>query len=390
MDRLCLAAVGDVFVERQDARSALAGIRPLLDAADVVFGNFEGVLTDKNVVIPGASSASVAATAHAAGLAGFDVMSLANNHAMDAGHGGLVDTAAALSEHGIQTVGAGANLAEALRPVVVEHRQLKLAVIAVTAVLQHGAEARRGAPGVAPLRADDCYQPPYPGVRCPGVPPRVISILDEGDWDAVAAAIESAKEAATLVAVSVHWGDHTRPWVLTDHERLCAELIADAGADLILGHHQHILRGMDFVSGVPVWFGLGHAAFDLPRLGDELANNGLDTTALSAGQLAVLFGEYGIYPRSAHPSFPFHPIARRTVVAVADLAADGVRRCGVVPCLIDGDGVAQPVRHGSADWRAFVEFLAECQARAGLSGRVIADTDWLLAGQPVIEFARAG
>jgi Bacterial capsule synthesis protein PGA_cap len=388
MDRLCLAAVGDVFVERQDAGAALAGIRPLLDAADVVFGNFEGVLTDKNVVIPGASSASVAATAHAVGMAGFDVMSLANNHAMDAGHGGLVDTAAALSEHGIRTVGAGANLAEALRPVVIERGALTLAVIAVTAVLQHGAEARRGGPGVAPLRADDCYQPPYPGVRCPGVPPRVISILDEGDWDAVAAAIERAKEEATLVAVSVHWGDHTRPWVLTDHERLCAELIADAGADLILGHHQHILRGMDFVSGAPVWFGLGHAAFDLPRLGDELANNGLDTAALSAGQLAVLFGEYGIYPRPAHPSFPFHPIARRTVVAVADLAADGVRRCGVVPCLIDADGVSRPVRHGSADWRAFVEFLTECQARAGLAGRIIADTDWLLAGHPVIEFAR--
>ncbi|HYS37435.1 MAG TPA: CapA family protein [Pseudonocardiaceae bacterium] len=389
MDKLCLAAVGDVFVERPDAGSALAGIRPLLDAADVVFGNFEGVLTDKNAVIPGASSASVTTTAYAAGMAGFDVMSLANNHAMDAGHGGLVDTAAALSEYGVRTVGAGANLADALTPVVVEQGEIKLAVIAVTAVLQHGAEARRGAPGVAPLRAEDCYQPPYPGVRCPGVPPRVISILDEGDWDALAAAIERAKETATAVAVSVHWGDHTRPWVLTDHERLCAELIADAGADLILGHHQHILRGMDFMSGVPVWFGLGHAAFDLPRLGEELANNGLDP-AMSPDQLAVLFGEYGIYPRPAQPSFPFHPIARRTVVAVADLAADGVRRCGVVPCLIDGDGVAQPVRHGSADWRAFVEFLTECQARAGLAGRIVADTDWLLAGHPVVEFVRAG
>jgi len=93
-------------------------------------------------------------------------------------------------------VGAGANLAEALRPVVIERGALKLAVIAVTAVLQHGAEARRGGPGV-----HRCGPMTLPAAlsRCPlpGVPPRVISILDEGDWDAVAAAIERAKEAAT-------------------------------------------------------------------------------------------------------------------------------------------------------------------------------------------------
>lgn len=386
MDGLCLAAVGDVFVERPDPGAALTGITPLLRAADLVFGNFEGVLTDDHAAVPGASSAQITSPANASGVGVFDVLSLANNHAMDAGRGGLVDTTAALSALGVRTVGAGRDLAEALSPIVIDNGTTRVAILAVTAVLQHGSEARDNIAGVAPLRADDCYLPPYPGVGCPGVPPRVVSILDERDWERLAGAIERAKRDATTVVVSAHWGDHTRPWVLTDHERLCAELMVDAGANLVIGHHQHILRGTEFQSGVPVWYGLGHAVFDVPRLADELADNGVDVSALTAEQRASLFGEYGIYPRPEQPSFPFHPIARRTVVAVADLTADGVSRCGVVPCLIDHDGVARPVPPDSADWPPFVDFLTECQTRAGLGARVVAASDWSIAGHPVIEF----
>lgn len=389
MDTICLAAVGDVFVDRPDAESALSGLRPLLAAADVVFGNFEGVLTDRHFVVPGGSISSITSTAHAVGMAGFDVMSLANNHAMDAGRGGLVDTVAALSGQGVRTVGAGANLIEAFAPVLIERGTLRLAVLAATAVLPHGAEARPRVPGVAPLRADDCYLPPHPGVRCPGIPPRIISILNEEDWTALANAIEQAKQPETLVAVSMHWGDHTQPWVLTDHERLCAELIVEAGADLILGHHQHALRGMSHVSGVPVWYGLGHAVFDSPGLADEFADYGFDITGLTATELIDRFGEYGLYPRPDHPAFPFPAIARRTGVAVMELAADGVRRCGLVPCLIGMDGIARPVAQGSADWITMIEFLVECQSRAKLATRVIADTEWLLAGHPVVEFRAA-
>jgi hypothetical protein len=386
VEKTILAAVGDVYVDRPNVDTALAGIRPLLAAADVAFGNFEGVLSDRYSVVPGASAAAIAPVANAACLTDFDVLSLANNHCMDAGQGGLADTMTVLAD---RTVGAGVNLAEALAPRLVRRGDVQLAVLAVTAVLQHGAEARPGAPGVAPLRADDCYLPLYPGVRCPGVAPRVLSILNENDWDALAAAIGKAKSAGAVVAVSVHWGDHTRPWVLTDHERLCAELIADAGADLVLGHHQHILRGMEYVSGVPVWYGLGHAVFDQPRMADELAAYGLDVAGMSAAQLEAVFGEYGIYPRPEHPSFPFHPLARMTAVAVLELAADGVLRCGAVPCLIDADGIARPVRRDSADWATLIDFLTECQNRPGLTTKVVADTGWLFEGYPVVEYVAA-
>src|SRR5205085_2884737 len=101
---LTIAAVGDVFVDRPEPAAALGGIAPLLEASDVTFANFEGVVTDRHAPVPGASDASIVPPAQAEPLRVFDVLSLANNHALDAGHGGLADTIAALD--GAAVVGA--------------------------------------------------------------------------------------------------------------------------------------------------------------------------------------------------------------------------------------------------------------------------------------------
>ncbi|MEU5696777.1 CapA family protein [Actinosynnema sp. NPDC020468] len=385
MSAVTLVAVGDVLVNREDPESALSGVRPLLEAADLAFGNFEGVFTDRHPAVPGAASSSLSGVRNARGLAGLDVVSLANNHTMDAGRLGLVDTVEALAPLGIASTGAGATLADALRPAVLERHGVRVAVVAATAVLQHGAEARVGAPGVAPLRADDCYVPAYPGGCAPGLAPRVLSVLNEGDWDALAAAVGRAREEADVVVASVHWGDHTRPWVLTDHERLCGELLVEAGAHLVLGHHQHLLRGVEVIAGAPVFFGLGHVVFDFPGYTDELATFGVRVAELGAERLAAMFGEYGIYPRPEQPDFPFPPIARHTGVAVVELSASGVGRFGFVPCLIDGRGVARPVGRDTPQWTDEVRFLGQAQENPGLATGV-ADSGWVFAGHDVLEF----
>lgn len=385
MSSVTLVAVGDVLVNRPEPETALAGVRPLLDAADIAFGNFEGVLTDGGTAAPGASSSALTATGNARGLAGLDVVSTANNHTMDAGRAGLEDTMTALAKNDVATTGAGMTLEEALRPAVVERGGLRIAVLAVTAVLRHGAEARPGVPGVAPLRADDCYLPAYPGTCTPGVAPRVLSVLNESDWDNVVAALERARAAADVVVVSAHWGDHTRPWVLTDHERLCAGLLAESGADLVLGHHHHMLRGADVVAGKPVYFGLSHIVFDFPGFTEELASYGFQVSAASPEQLAATFGEYGIYPRPEQPEFPFHPLARRTGVAVVEVSAGGVDRFGVVPCKIDHMGVARPVARSDADWPDAVDVVRRCQRVPGLRD-LVRDDGWTFAGCDVIEY----
>jgi Bacterial capsule synthesis protein PGA_cap len=368
-----IAAVGDVFVDRPEPGGALSGIAPLLEASDVTFANFEGVLTDQHAPVPGAGDASIAPAAQAAPVGVFDLLSLANNHALDAGHGGLADTISALE--GVAVVGAGPTLAAASAPVVVE----RIAFVAAASVFPMGTEAQTGAPGIAPLRVEDYYAAPFPGMYTPGVPPQVVSAVDEEDWNRLAAAVEEARAAAEVVVASMHWGDHTRPWVLTDAERTCAQLLVEAGADVVLGHHHHLPRGVELLDGKPVFYGLGHAVFDQPRLADEFRRRGIDLDAMDDDERAAAFGEWSVYPRRASPSFPFHPLYRRSVAAVVELEGAEVVRAGVAPLLIGEDGIAQPTRRGDPGWTEALEFLARCQAEAGLATE-LRDAGWVHGG----------
>jgi hypothetical protein len=366
-DAVSVVCVGDVLIERPEAGAALAGVAPLLERADVSFGNFEGVLTDEHEPVPGAPEATVVARSNAAALEVFDVMSVANNHTMDAGYGGLEDTLEELRARGVATAGAGATLAEALRPAVVERRGVTIAFVAFTSVFRIGAEARAQYPGVAPLRVDDYYADPFPGVHCPGVPPHVVSILNEDDWEAVAAAIAEARSAADVVVASAHWGDHTRPWVVTDSERSCARLLVEAGADAVVGHHHHSLRGVEFVDGKPVFYGLGHLVFDHPRYPDELRRRGFELEQMSRHEFVAAFGEHGMYPRDESPNFPFSSQARHTGAAVLELSRRGLERAAFVPCVI-GDGDApRLVRRPDPEWTAATRSFARCFSAGGLA-----------------------
>lgn len=388
MKSVIMAAVGDVLVDRRKPGEVFEHVGSVLRSADLTFGNFEGVLTDTHAATPGSSTAAIVRTANAAPLGVFDIMSLANNHSMDAGYGGLTDTRKSLAAVDVATVGAADGLADALAPVIVDRGGLRIAVLAVTSVFAIGVEARADVPGIAPLRAEDCWAPAAPGMHTPGVPPRILSVLNEDDWERVADSVGAAREAADVVVASVHWGDHTRPWVLTDHERLCAELLAEAGADLVLGHHQHMLRGVEFVDGTPVCYGLGHLVFDYPRYPDELRSRGIDVDELTADQLTEQFGEFGIFPRPESPGFPFHPMARKTAIAVIELAPQKAVRCGMVPCHIDASGIPRPITRDDPGWDEAVAFLRTCAEKARLSSDVL-DKGWRHAGCDVLEWAPA-
>jgi poly-gamma-glutamate synthesis protein (capsule biosynthesis protein) len=376
---LRIAAVGDVFVDRPEPETALDGIAPLLEASDVTFANFEGVATDRHPPVPGASDASIVPPAQAAPLRVFDVLSLANNHALDAGHGGLADTIEALES---AVVGAGPARAAALRPAVVG----SVAFVAAASVFPMGTEAQPEAPGIAPLRIEDYYAAPFPGMYTPGVPPEVVSAVDEEDWSRLAAALEEARAAADLVVASVHWGDHTRPWVLTDAERTCAQLLVEAGADVVLGHHHHLSRGVELLDGKPVFYGLGHAVFDQPRFANEFRRRGIDLDAMDDDERAAVFGEWAVYPRRASPSFPFHPLYRRSMAAVVELDGGELVRAGVAPLLIGEDGIARPILRADPGWPEALDFLARCQAEGGLAAE-LRDAGWTHGGCDLLELA---
>lgn len=248
--RVTLAAVGDVMLgrtigeamQRHGTDYPYAHVAPVLREADVAFGNLEVALTD------GGTKANKdytfrAPTAYAASLAaaGFDVMALANNHALDYGMAGITDGAAALRSHGVLPVGAGGNEAQAREPAVVEANGLRIAFVACVAVPDDS--------GTGYGRAQMEAGPNRPGVY----------------WcepEKVAQDVRAAASRADVVVLSMHAGfEYTE--TPNQLQQSVARAAIDAGAALVLGGHPHVLQGVEFYRGGVIIYSLGNFIFDL-------------------------------------------------------------------------------------------------------------------------------
>jgi Bacterial capsule synthesis protein PGA_cap len=359
--RILLA--GDVLVDREEPADAFSHIRDLLTSGDVVFGNCEAVYAAEPSIPPHVGAAIVADPSNVAGLiaAGFTVMSCANNHIGDGGQAAMFETARHLRDAGITPVGIGASLGEARAPAFVQANGVRIAVLAAASVFPYGYEARDDWPGLAPLRGYNLYEDADPYNWVPGALPRVRTFTDEDDLAALAAGIADARRDADIVLASFHWGDWTRPAHLTDHEVRVAHRAIDAGADIVAGHHHHLLRGVEWYRGRPIFYGLGHLIFDLGRTFTRLPP--ALVAELPAGEPDDY---YGIAAREGWPQLPLHPDSRMTVVAWADVTAGGVREVGVVPCLINPQGQAVPLTPASADGQRVLRYLAWACADQGL------------------------
>ncbi|WP_216669111.1 CapA family protein [Corallococcus exiguus] len=373
---LSILAVGDVFVDRDDPATAFHSAGDVLRSGDVVFGNCEGVFSDDIQRAPSAGSTVTAPAANAAPLAkaGFNIMSLANNHSLDGGHAALLSMRRTLADLGIATAGAGANLAEATAPAYLERNGTRLAFLAFSSVFPYGYEARPGVPGLAPFRAHTRYTPVDLNAWNPGMAPVVSTEPLVEDQKAFIHSITEARAKADIVVVSFHWGDSTQPFSLTDHERRTARLAIDHGADVVVGHHHHMLRGVEFHSGKPIFYGLGHYLFDLPNLAERLAKDGY----LGVGRpeemaaWARKFGEFMIRPREGYPLLPFHPDSRLTGAAVIHIAPSGRISAGFLPAIINPANEPMHVSADSDEGRRVVAYLERCCTTEQLPTRLVA------------------
>ncbi|MFL5911985.1 MAG: CapA family protein [Gaiellaceae bacterium] len=364
---ITVLAVGDVFLDRPEPAAAFDNVRDVLAAGDVVIANFEGVYADEWERAPSAIGPVVAPTGPPQLIveAGFNVITLANNHSVDAGHSGLLGTRDAFREAGAVTAGAGENIGEARQPAIVETGGRTVAVLAYSSNFPHGYEARGEVAGLAPLRAHNIYTPWEPGGWDPGARPRVTTTPHVPDHMALAEDVAGAAERADVVIVTVHWGDFSRPFVLTDHERRAARAAIDAGAHAVLGHHHHVLRAVDEHAGRPIFYGLGHFAFDLPNLEQRSMAEGILAEAADPDWLRGIlrrFGDFRLGSREGYPLLPFHPDARMTAISVLRFHDDGRIDTGLVPCILGPDNCPRPVEPGSEECGQVVDYLNRCCA----------------------------
>ena len=239
-ERIMLIFAGDIMLADGPGRSIAAGGDPLAPfAATLAQADYRIANLECPVATGGQPHASKIATFRAepqtlSVLRGrFDAVSLANNHSGDYGHAAFVETMGHLTNAGIAHFGGGHDLAEAHRPLWIEKRGLRIAVLAYNEFKPRAFEAGANWPGVA-----------------------------WSEDDQVIADIRAAKAAgADLVIPFMHWGweKETRP---TERQKTLARKLIDAGAALVVGSHPHVTQGAEFYKGKPIIYSLGNFVFD--------------------------------------------------------------------------------------------------------------------------------
>jgi poly-gamma-glutamate capsule biosynthesis protein CapA/YwtB (metallophosphatase superfamily) len=318
-DAVVLLGCGDVGPIHQPMAQYSELVRDTLAAADIRFAQVERVYSERGELRPhgGAHGRLPPHLASVITDCGFNVVSVAGNHAMDWGPEPLLDTIELLRAEGIQVIGGGRNLAEARQPAIMECKGQGVAMLAYCSVLHEGAAAGADSPGVAPMRASARFEPvDYQ----PGVPPRVVTTPDEQDLANLIADVRAAKQQAGTVVLSLHWGVHFVPRIIADYQRTVARAAFDAGADLILGHHAHVPKAIEVFGGKTCFY--------------SLSNFIMTSSPKVTGGADEFRRNYGVPLDPAYPNMPYGVDGKRSLVAKAVISKDGIRT-SFLPALID-------------------------------------------------------
>lgn len=232
-DIMLSRAVGAMMEKSGNWKYPFLEIAEFLKSADLTFGNLEGPISSRGTNI-GSIYSFRANPKVVEGLvyAGFDVLSLANNHIWDYGRVAFMDTIQTLESVGISPVGGGLNYKKAHEPAIKIIGDTKLAYLAYTSLVPPISGSKEATPATSFLELETA----------------VTDVL-------------AAKALADIVVVSLHWGDEYNI-VPDDYQKTIAQALVDAGADLIIGHHPHVVQKIEKYGSGIIAYSLGNFVFD--------------------------------------------------------------------------------------------------------------------------------
>jgi poly-gamma-glutamate capsule biosynthesis protein CapA/YwtB (metallophosphatase superfamily) len=359
MREISLMMVGDLVLDEPDPDFFFEPARLVLQGADLVVGHVEtpytlrGAELQSDVPAEAADPVKIGALARA----GFHAASLAGNHVYDRGAEGIEDTLAALADNGIAAFGAGASLAAARKPAILERAGRKFGFLSYNCVGPKDSWAGPAKAGCAYLHVLSHYEPE--GAN-PGGPPLVYTFATPDSLDAMQFDIARLRGEVDVLVVALHKGLVHTPVTLAMYERPVARAAIDAGADIVIGHHPHISRGIDFYKGKPIFHGLGNFVTVTRALNVE--GNAHPARLAWAERRRKLFG---FTPDPEAPAYPFHPQSRNTMIADCRIGADGTLSAGFRPCWIMSTGQPQ-VLENSEQGRAVAGYIENISKEAGM------------------------
>ncbi|MBI3398684.1 MAG: CapA family protein [Deltaproteobacteria bacterium] len=240
-DVITIVAVGDIYLggsassylKQRGYAYPFESTKNTLNSADIVVVNLEAPLTNRTETFMNKEFVLKANpdAAEAIKTAGFDVATLANNHIMDYGPEGLKDTINSLNKEGISYTGAGEDLSKARKPAILNVKNKKIAFLAYSKVFPEEFYATNDSSGTAP-----------------------------GLFEYVRHDIKKAKQHADIIIVSFHWGEELLKYP-KEYQIKLAHLAIDSGANLIIGHHPHVIQGIERYRGGLIFYSLGNFVF---------------------------------------------------------------------------------------------------------------------------------
>jgi len=221
------------YLEKYGADYPFLKIESTLKAADIAFANIEAPFADSGKAVENKRFTFKVPTKYAKSIknAGFNLVSIANNHIMDFGEPALATTRNILQENAIHFSGAGLSLQDAWEPAIVETDAGKVALLAFAMTFPKEFWANDSTGGTA-----------YPYEN------------------KMAATIDSLNSKVDYILVSFHWGTEKKT-TPNDYQTYFARLAIDHGADLVLGHHPHVLQGFEIYKNRLIAYSLGNLAF---------------------------------------------------------------------------------------------------------------------------------
>jgi len=245
--KVLIYAVGDIMLDRGvkymiykygngDYKFSFENIAGYFKTADIVFGNLESQISDKGNKIGTINSFRVEPKAiEGLKYAGFSILSIANNHSFDYNTAALEDSFNRLKEASIEYVGGGFNKEEAFRLKIIEKSGIKIGFLAYCSVGAKGWVATDNNTGIA--------------------------FISEGDMEKIMKDISKAKEQVDVLIVSSHAGEEYQT-EQNESQTAMYQAFIDAGADIILGHHPHVIQPVEEYAKGWIAYSLGNFVFD--------------------------------------------------------------------------------------------------------------------------------
>lgn len=351
-------ATGDVGMNRENPDSIFDGVRDVLRTGDLVFGQLEPCLA--SVGSPACQCRlpmrGDPAGAGAIRRAGYQVMSFATNHCMDWGREAFYQTIQVLRQEEMQVIGVGRNLAEARQPVIVERDGMKIGFLGYNTILPQDYWATPDRPGCAPMRGLTVYQPIEHDQ--PGTPCRIFTFPHPDDLQNLLADVKALRPQVDVLALSIHWGIHFVPAVLADYQRMVAHAAIDAGVDVVLGHHTHILKPIEVYKGKVIFYSMANFALDPPQ---AFAEN-LDQQSQHQ-EIMKLNPDW----KKSTKKMPED--SYKTILARLVLQNGGIKRVEFLPVQLDEDSNPQVVGPEEPAFGEIVQYMRDITADQKISTR---------------------